>query len=349
MAKDFYKVLGVSRSADDKTIKSAYRKLARKYHPDVNPGDKAAEAKFKEISEANEVLSDPEKRKAYDRFGENYENMSGGGDFGGVNFDFGGGGIGSIFEQFFHTAPAEGSRPKGVEAKDLTKEIIVPLEEIDKGTSRTLSYQVQDSCKSCDGTGFVRLKSSRTCPVCQGSGAQRGMFGMSQPCEGCGGTGKSTLERCPTCSGDGVVLSNKRVEVKIPAGIPEGRKLRVPGRGSVGANGRAGDLYVVVKAEKHFQFERKGDDLETEVPVSLTTAVLGGEVRVPTLRGTLTMKINEGSQPGQTLRLANQGMTKLNSNQRGDLFVKLKIALPKNLTPEQRELFEKMAQAEVKA
>ena len=346
MAKDFYEILGVDRKADDKAIKSSYRKLARKFHPDVNPGDKAAEGKFKEISEAYEVLGDPEKRAAYDRYGSNWEQAS----QGGVDFDIGGGGMGSIFDQIFtQMHHSEGVRPRGAEPKDFMKEVEVTLEEIDSGTVRTLSYQVMDACKSCDGTGFVRTRNSKTCTVCNGSGQMRNIFGMGATCHACNGSGFSNLERCPTCKGEAAVVTNKRVEVKIPAGINEGRKLRVPGRGSIGANGRAGDLYVLIREKPDPRFKRKGDDLETELPISVTQAVLGGEIKIPTLKGSVTMKIPECSQAGQTFRLGNQGLNKLQGSGRGNLFVKLKVVLPKTLTDGERELYQQLSQREVKA
>ncbi len=231
MAKEFYAVLGLKRDADDKAIKAAYRKLARKYHPDVNPGDKSAEAKFKEISEAYEVLGDPDKRKAYDRYGDHWEQAGQVGES--VNFDFGGGGgFGSIFQEMFNQAGggySEGVRPRGVEPKDLSIEVELSLSEIDTGTIRTLSYQVMDACKSCDGTGHVRTRRSQPCSVCSGSGQQRSIFGV-MACQSCGGSGQSSLDACPTCRGAGALTTNKKVEVKIPAGIAEGRKLRVPGK-----------------------------------------------------------------------------------------------------------------------
>ncbi len=345
MAKDFYQILGVDRGADDKTIKSSYRKLARKYHPDVNPGDKAAETKFKEISEAYEVLGDPDKRTAYDRYGSNWEQASQYGGDGGVDF---GGGFGSIFEQIFQqSGGADGARPKGAEPKDLAKELELTLEEIDTGTTRTLSYQVMDSCKTCDGTGYVRTRNSKSCSVCNGTGQMRNIFGMAATCHSCGGGGVSNLERCPTCRGEGTVATNKRVEVKIPAGIREGRKLRVPGRGSVGANGRAGDLYVLIREKPDPRFIRRGDDLEAEVAVPVTRAALGGEIKVNTLHGSVTMKIPECSQTGQAFRLGNQGLTIMNGQGKGNLVVKLKVMMPKSLTETQRELYQQLAATEV--
>lgn len=344
MAKDFYDLLGVSRRADDKEIKSAYRKLARKYHPDVNPNDKAAEAKFKEISAAYEVLSDPEKRKLYDQHGSNWEaahNFGAQPNAGGFNVDFGGGGFESIFENLFSGGGGFGGRQE-VASRDLEKVVEVSLEEVDSGTSRTLTYQAMDACKSCDGTGTVHLSTGRECPNCGGSGRLRNMIGMAQACPVCQGTGKATLESCPTCRGSGTMATTKKVEVKIPAGFPEGKKLRVPGRGVIGTGGRAGDLYVQIRVLPHPRFKRVGENLEVDVDVPFYVAALGGEIKVPTLRTVLSMKIPGGSQGGQTFRLAGQGISKM-GGQRGDLMARLRITVPKNLTPEQRELLEKLA------
>ena len=364
MSKDYYQTLGVAKGADAKEIKSSYRKLARKYHPDVNPNDKSAEAKFKDVSEAYEVLSDPEKRKLYDQFGSNWEhaqNFTGGGG-GGVNmgdFQFRGGGNGAgfenIFEQIFqnmgHTQTGSadpydlsgGMQHQGVPARDLEKPIELTLEEIDAGTKRSLTYQSMDACKTCDGIGAVQLRSARTCPVCGGSGRTKGMLGMSQICQACGGSGSSSTEACPTCKGSGTIATTKKVEVKIPAGISEGKKLRVPGKGVVGSGGRAGDLYVTVKEVPNSVFRRVGDNLEVDAEVPFTTAALGGELKIPTLRGSVTMKIPEGSQSGQTFRLGGQGITKL-GGKRGDLMAKVKITVPKKLTDEQRKLLQQLAE-----
>jgi chaperone protein DnaJ len=351
MPKDYYDTLGVPKNADEKTIKAAYRKLARKLHPDVNPNDKAAETKFKEVSEAYEVLGDADKRKLYDRWGSNWEaaqNMktstSGGGgqtvDFGDLNF--GEGGFGSIFDQFMSAGRTQQSRPRGLQPADVEKVVEIPLEEIDTGTKRTLTYQVNDACKSCEGTGYVRLRSSTTCPVCGGTGETRGLFGMSHPCEACDGTGHSSLERCPTCSGAGGLPTTRKVEVTIPAGITNGKKLRVPGRGSVGANGRAGDLYVIISERPHSRFVRKGDDLEVEIGVPYVIAALGGEIKVPTLGSSLTMKIPECTQSGQTFRLAGKGMSKLGGG-KGNLMAKVRITVPKALSDKERTLLQQIA------
>jgi len=302
MATDYYKVLGVPRGSDEKEIKSAYRKLARKHHPDVNPNDKAAEARFKEIGEAYDVLSDPEKRKLYDQYGSNWEAASQGGvnpeDFGGGFHIPGGGGFESIFEQIFSGGRVGGPRG-GVDfrdfeqsvPKDVEKVVELSLEEVDKGGKRTLTYQTMD--------------------------AQRVRGEVS------------------------TVPTTKKVEVTIPAGIQDGKKLRVPGKGQTGANGKAGDLYVVIKWAEHSKLHWVNDNLEVEVPVSYETAALGGEIHVPTLRNTLSMKIPAGAQSGQSFRLASQGITKLGGS-RGDLMAKIKITVPKPLGDEERKLLEQI-------
>jgi len=306
MAKSYYDLLGVPKGADEKEIKAAYRRLARKYHPDVNPNDKTAEARFKEISEAYEVLSDPEKRPLYDQYGANWEQaqhfggagMGDMGDFTHVNF--GGGGIGEIFEQFF------GGRGGGRvqmdmqdftqgQPQDVEKVIEVPLEEIDKGSVRTLTYQTMD---------VQRLRDQYT-----------------------------------------TVPTTKKVEVKIPAGIADGKKLRVAGKGQAGPNGKAGDLYVVIKWAPHEKFKAAGENLEVEVSVPYTVAALGGEIQVPTLQATRTMKIPEGTQSGQTFRLAGQGVSRLNGT-RSDLMAKIKITVPRKPSEKERELLRQLAELE---
>lgn len=305
MAKDYYQLLGVPRGADEKDIKAAYRKLARKYHPDVNPGDKSAESKFKEISEAYSVLSDPEKRKLYDQYGSNWENpgFAGGGPggAGNINFDMGGEGFGSLFEQIFAGFGGGGGgrvRFQDMEhgqPRDVEKVVEIPLEEIDKGTTRVLTYQTMDGVRMRDQVSTVP--------------------------------------------------GNKKVEVKIPAGIEDGKKLRVPGKGAAGPNGRAGDLYVVIRWKDHPQFKWKEDHLEVEVDVPFTTAALGGEIRVPTLRGTVKMRVPEGTQGNQTFRLAGQGLTRLNGG-RGDLMAKVRITVPKRLSEDQRRLLRQLDELE---
>jgi DnaJ-class molecular chaperone len=314
MAMDYYSTLGVPRNADQKDIKSSYRKLARKFHPDVNPNDKSAEAKFKEVSEAYDVLSDPEKRKLYDQYGSNWEQAQHFGGGGGPNMgdvDFGnfrvGGDVGfeSIFDQIFGGGVRVGRSGTGSVSdfdvfhegapKDVEKVVEVTLEEVDKGSKRTLTYQTMDAHRTPNGISTV-----------------------------------------PT---------TKKVEVTIPAGIPDGKKLRVPGKGVAGANGKAGDLYVIVKWAAHENFRVEADHLETDLSVPYTAAALGGEVRVRTLRGTVSMKIPEGTQSGQVFRLGGQGITKWGGH-RGDLMARIRITVPKKLGERERELLKQIADLE---
>lgn len=351
MAKDFYAVLGVSRGADEKDIKSAYRKLARKFHPDVNPNDPTAEAKFKEIGAAYEVLGDPEKRALYDQYGHNWEAVrQSGGQPGGADFDFnfgGGGGFETIFETFFRDGGMGGAgEARAVAPRDVERTIELSLDEIATGTKRTLTYQSLDACKSCDGTGTIQLRSARDCLNCGGTGRTRNVFGLGGPCPVCAGTGKSSLESCPTCQGAGTMATTKKVEIKIPAGFPEGKKLRVPGRGVMGTGGRAGDLYVSIKEIPHDRFVRNGDILEVEIEVPFYVAALGGEIKVPTLTSSLKMTIPAGSQSGQKFRLAEQGMAKMDGK-KGDLVAKLKITVPKHLSDRQKELLRQFSESEV--
>ncbi len=305
MAKNFYELLGISKSADEKEIKTAYRRLARKYHPDVNPNDKSSEARFKEISEAYEVLGDSEKRKLYDQFGSNWDQVPNfsQGAAPDAQFNFGGAGFENLFEQFFTGRPGSrgGSPFEDMEAsrpRDVEKVVEISLEEVDAGAKRTLTYQ------TIDGT---RLR--------------------------------DTVSSVPT---------TKKVEVKIPAGIPDGKKLRVPGKGAAGANGKAGDLYVVIKWANHLKFKPADDHLEVEVPISYTTAALGGEIKVPTLRSTVTMKIPAGTQSGQIFRLGSQGLMKM-SGHRGDLMARMKITVPKLLSDSEKKLLQQIADLEAVA
>ena len=302
---DFYQILGVPRTADDKEIKTAYRKLARKLHPDVNPGDKNAESRFKEVSEAHEVLGDPEKRKLYDSYGSQWEHAKQVRDQGGdpdfSNVHFGNmGGFGSIFEQFFGGGAGQSGnfRMQDMEAtqpRDVEREVELSLEEIDSGCTRTLTYQTLDAQQT-----------------------------------------RGQVATVPT---------TKKVEVKIPPGIGDGKKLRVPSKGHAGVGGRAGDLYVVIRWAKHPKFKPVGENIEVEVPVSYTAAALGGEISIPTLRKSMSMKIPAGSQSGQVFRLSGQGITKLGGG-KSDLMARLKITVPKILTNEQKELLTKLSQLE---
>jgi len=318
--KDYYTILGVGRGAPEKEIKQAYRRLARKYHPDVNPGDKSAEAKFKEINEAHEVLSDPEKRKKYDQFGDQWQYAdqfakAGQGaqrDFGKggayTTFDFGDlGDLGDIFSgafQGFGTGSGTGrraARPRSIEHP-----VDVTLEEAYQGTKRVIQLQAEE------------------------------------PCPTCGGTGRVGRARCSTCGGAGRLLKPRRLEVKIPAGVGDGSKVRIAGQGSQGYSGSKGDLYLVVRVLPHQVFERKGDDLHTEVAIPLAAAMLGGEVAVPTLKGKVALKVPPETQNGKVFRLAGQGMPHLNDSSHGDLFARIKVLLPTRLTPQEKQLFEQL-------
>lgn len=336
--KDYYKLLGVDKKASDKEIKSAYRKLARKYHPDVNPGDKSAESKFKDINEAHAVLTDPEKRKKYDTLGPDWEKRyttarpgaggytytttGGAADFsdffetlfggqrtaspggsGGFDFD-----IGSIFGRGRSARRA----PAPQQGSDVDQPIDITLEEAFRGVERAFSVQTSQTCPTCRGTGLLN----------------------------------DTL--CPTCRGAGTVPKTKRLEVKIPAGVREGSRVRVPGEGNPGeAGGKAGNLYLLVHVLPHDRFRREGDDLHVDLSVPVTTLVLGGEVEIPTMDGRVTMRVPAASQNGRVMRLAGQGMPALKNGTRGNLYVKLNASLPTTLDERQRDLFRQLAQAGV--
>jgi DnaJ-class molecular chaperone len=336
MAQDYYELLGVKRGAGDKEIRRAFRKLARQYHPDVNQGDKQAEAKFKEINAAYEVLSDEDKRKKYDKYGDRWqfadqieemERQQGAGvrfgrgngfDDGAYSYSFEGsaedlGDLGSLFGNLF----GRGRRgaPMHRRGDDVEYSVEVTLEEAFAGTQRVLQVQSQEPCPACSGTGVV---------------------------------GQAT---CQSCNGHGVVLAPKRIEVKVPAGVQTGSRVRVSGEGQPGmGGGTAGDLFLVVTVRPHRLFERKGDDLYVEVEVPLTEAVLGGEAHVPTPKGSrLALRIPPETQNGRQFRLAGQGMPHLSSSRRGDLYAKVKVVLPTGLNDEQRALFERLAEVRGKA
>ncbi|MBN1374763.1 MAG: J domain-containing protein, partial [Dehalococcoidia bacterium] len=327
--KDYYNILGIPRNAADKDIKAAYRRLARKYHPDVNPGDKAAEARFKEINEAFEILSDTGKRKKYDQYGSDFENAeafaraqqqarqqqqsrtysrSGGNpfttyetsDMGDLNEVFE-----SLFKGFGGTGTRTGARRAPRRGQDLEHGIEMTLEEAFNGTRRVLELQSEQVCSTCQGVGRIK-----------------------------NGT-------CSQCGGAGRIIRPRRLEVKIPAGVKDGSRVRVAGEGNPGAGGPNGDLYLVVKVASHPIFKREGDDLQVEVPVSMVTAVLGGEVQVPTLKGSkLALRIPAETQNGKIFKLGGQGMPRLNATIRGDMMAKITVVLPTHLTEKERNLFE---------
>ncbi|MGQ9524567.1 MAG: molecular chaperone DnaJ [Armatimonadota bacterium] len=350
--KDYYEILGVPRNATEKEIKQAYRRLARKYHPDVNPGNKQAEEKFKEISEAYEVLSDKEKRAKYDQFGEYWKQASQQAEAGwtggftrpgdtGAGFDLGF----DLFETLFGGRRGQTAAQAEAPGRDVEQEIEVTLEEAFSGTTKHLTLTLQDTCTACRGTGDQPGAPSRPCPSCQGSGKAAGIAGLlGQACDRCGGRGLVTYQRCATCGGSGWVHRQRRIEVKIPPGVDNGSRIRLAGEGMAGnAGGRRGDLYLIVRVRPHPTFERKGDDLYLEVPITFPEAALGAEITIPTINGRAKMKVPPGTQSGQSFRLAGMGMPRLNGAGRGDQIVKLHVVVPRNLTTRERELVRELA------
>jgi molecular chaperone DnaJ len=356
--KDYYKILGISKTASEKEIKQAYRKLARKYHPDVNPGDKPSEERFKEVSEAYEVLSDKEKRAKYDQFGEQWQYAQQGGGTGpggftyqtygpsGQDLNFDAGGF-DLFETLFGERARGGRRSNApARGEDLQYEIEVPLEEAYHGGSRTFTVTAPEVCPTCHGSGAQPGTEMKQCPVCKGTGRRRSIAGISlpgDPCERCGGTGQIPEKACTTCRGSGRVERQKRVEVKIPKGVYEGAKVRVAGQGSPGPNGGSpGDLLLHVRMKPNPMFERKEDDLYVDLPVTFAEAALGGEVQVPTIPGKVTATLPPGIQSGQSLRLTGLGMPHLRGGGSGDLYARVKVAVPRNLTDQERDLIRQL-------
>jgi len=359
MAKrNYYEVLGLKKGASESEIKKAYRKLARKYHPDVNPGDKKAEERFKEISEAYEVLSDPEKRKKYDLYGDqsfqsgfdpfrSYHKSGGFGgfDFQGVNFEdafsHGFEGFGDIFSDFFGQRKRTNERVP-TKGADIQYAMEISFEDAIKGLSTEITVQRNSSCELCNGSGINRGSQRQICPECHGTGQKkmgRGPFSFSQTCGQCKGSGSWNPNPCNKCSGSGIVLKTERITVKIPPGVDTGSKVRVAGKGEVGKyGGPPGDLYIITKVRPHPTFERRGDNIYCVIPITVTEAVLGSQITVPTIDGNVTMKIPEGTQSGQVFRLANKGVPKLKENKRGDQFIEVKIVVPKNLDERSKQL-----------
>jgi molecular chaperone DnaJ len=354
MAKrDYYEILGVARSATPDELKKAYRKLAIQHHPDKNPGNKESEEKFKELSEAYECLSNPQKRQAYDQFGHAAQGMGGGP--GAQGFDFSQmGGFGDIFGDIFNEVFGQtrgGGGPRGTRAargSDLRYNMKVGFEEAAFGCEKVINIPKESGCKSCNGTGAKAGSTPETCRTCNGGGEirfQQGFFTLSKTCPDCGGTGSLIKNKCPDCHGQGRKAETARISVKVPAGIDTGQKLKLRGEGEAGMNGGpAGDLYVVIEVAQHPFFRREGDDVHLDVPVSFTAATLGGEIDAPTLDGTVKIKIPAGTQNQKRFRLKGKGIMSLQSRQRGDQYVTVAVEVPTKLTDEQRQLLEKFAQ-----
>lgn len=347
MAKqDYYELLGVSRSASVDEIKKAYRKLARKYHPDANPDDPNAETKFKEISEAYVVLSDPEKRANYDRFGHAGADGQGFGGFNGFG-DFGG--LGDIFEMFFG---GTGRRRTGPEkGADVRADLELTLNEAAFGLEREIKVARTETCGTCGGSGAAAGSKPATCSACNGSGqvqyAQNTPFGrivQSHPCDRCRGTGKIIEKPCPTCRGTGQTRRTRSIKVKIPPGVDSGSRLRVAGEGEAGTRGGPrGDLYVYIHVKPHKVFKREGDDLICEMPVSFVQAALGDELEVPTLEGTAKLKVPEGTQSGTIFRMKGKGVPNVSGFGRGDQHVLVKVVTPTKLSEKQKSLLKEFS------
>jgi molecular chaperone DnaJ len=348
---DLYAVLGVDRKVSDEDLKKAYRKLARKYHPDRNPDDKQAEERFKEISAAYDVLGDPEKRKAYDR-GEG-PFAPGGSGFEGFDFgSFGGGSMSDILSNLFGGGGGPGtgragSRPRSERGRDLESEISISFEQAMQGAQVPIAVTASTTCPTCSGTGAKPGTSPTVCPRCEGRGIElkgQGMFSISQPCTRCGGSGTIIEDPCPTCHGSGAVASTKRYRVNIPAGVSDGSRVRLAGKGEAGRRGGPpGDLYVITRVAPSPVFTRKGEHLEVEVPLTIPEALAGADVEVPTLRGRKTLRVKPGTKHGAVQRLRGEGPPKLRGEGHGDIHYRFVLDLPTKLTKEQEEAVEALS------
>ncbi|MDR1026584.1 MAG: molecular chaperone DnaJ [Lactobacillus sp.] len=353
---DYYKVLEVERTATGEEIKKSFRRLAMKFHPDKNPGDKECEEKFKYMCEAYEVLKDEQKRAAYDRYGHDAFAQgggfgSGGNPFGGFEFNFGSGGFSSIFEDIFSEFMGGGPRRGGGSGRasyakhgeDLRYDIKITLEEAYSGTEKEIKYKSTSACEKCHGHGTKDGKEPPVCQHCNGTGQtrrQQGPFIMQAQCPNCGGKGRAVKDPCPECSGHGEISRDRNLKIKIPAGIEHATRMRISGEGEAGLRGgQNGDLYVFVTVKNHKIYDREGANLFTEVPISFAKAALGGTITLPSIDGEeIEVKIEEGSQYGKQIRVKNHGMNVLNSTRKGDLYVSLKVETPVKLTERQKEI-----------
>jgi molecular chaperone DnaJ len=346
VAESLYETLGVPKNASQDEIKKAYRKLVREVHPDRNPG---SEERFKEVQGAYDVLSDPEKRKQYDRFGSaNGRAGAGpGAGAGGTTFDFSDFDLGDIFGGLFN----RGGRPqqqaqRGQRGNDVEVEVRVSFEDALRGVQTTVPVQLELACHTCHGTGAAPGTAPTVCPQCNGSGVvatSQGLFALQQPCPRCHGMGSIVETPCPTCHGSGRERRTKRYTVKIPAGVKDGTRIKLKGKGEAGYGGApAGDLYVVTRVEPSKIYERRGDDLVVTVPVSFSTAALGGTVEAPTPEGAVSLKIPAGTEDGKLLRIKGRGAPRLKGDGNGDVLARVRIAVPKRVNKKQRELLEQL-------
>ncbi|NDC60594.1 MAG: molecular chaperone DnaJ [Betaproteobacteria bacterium] len=341
--RDFYEILGIPKNASDDDIKKSYRKLAMKYHPDRNQGDASAEVKFKEAKEAYEMLSDPEKRSAYDQYGHagvdpNMRGAAGAGGFGGFGESFG-----DIFGDIFGQARRQqGGGRQVFRGNDLSYAMEVTLEEAAAGKKTEIRIPSYDECDTCHGTGAKPGTSAKTCGTCQGQGVvqmRQGFFSVQQTCPHCRGSGKIITDPCSPCHGEGRIKRQKTLEIAIPAGIDDGMRIRSTGNGEPGTNGGPpGDLYIEIRLKKHEVFQRDGDDLHCAVPISFTTAALGGEISVPTLNGEAAIDLPEGTQTGKQFRLRGKGIKGVRASFPGDLYCHITVETPVKLTEHQRKL-----------
>ncbi|GFN34713.1 molecular chaperone DnaJ [Tepidimicrobium xylanilyticum] len=347
--KDYYEILNVSRDATQEEIKASFRKLAKKYHPDLNPNDKEAERKFKEINEAYEVLGDPEKRRRYDTFGPDGVNGQG-------NFSEGFGGFNDIFDDIFDIFGGgfgrTSSRRRGpVRGADLRYNLDLEFEEAVFGIEKEILVRKMDVCSTCHGSGVKPGTHKETCSRCNGTGEVRyaqqtpfGQFVRVATCDQCGGTGEFIREKCSTCSGTGKEMKSKKIKVKVPAGVDTGSVISIRGEGEAGENGGpSGDLFIYINVKEHEIFKRKGNDIYLTIPISFTDAALGAEIEIPTLEGTETFTIPEGTQPGTRFKLRNKGVPNVKGIGKGDLYVKVEVKVPKKLTERQKELLREFA------
>ena len=341
--RDCYEVLGLSRDASEKEVKKAYKRLAMKYHPDRTKGDDALEEKFKEVKEAYEILSDPQKKAAFDQYGHDGVNQQGQGGGG-----FGGGGFDDIFGDIFGGGRRGGGQQRAQQGSDLRYNMELTLEEAVKGISKEIQIPTLVHCEQCNGSGAKKGTDSKTCGTCHGQGQvqmRQGFFAVQQTCPTCHGTGQIISDPCNSCHGQGRVEKTKTLSVKIPAGVDTGDRIRLSGEGEAGAHGApAGDLYVQVSVREHPIFVREANNLYCEVPIGFTTAALGGEIEVPTLDGRAKLKIPPESQTGKMFRMRGKGVKSVRSGAVGDLICKVVIETPVNLNERQRELLEELEQ-----
>lgn len=358
--RDYYEVLGVQKTASDDEIKSAFRQAAKKYHPDLHPDDKEAEAKFKEVNEAYEVLSNPDKRQKYDQFGHAaFDPTAGAGSYSSWS-GFGGGGtspfsgFGDIFSDLFGGgASARSSSAYGpVRGENLRQSITLTFEEAAFGCEKELQYRREENCSVCGGTGAAKGTKPQTCSACGGTGQIRrqqstilGVMQTTVPCSACGGTGQIIKDPCTSCGGKGRVKNIVKRSIRIPAGIDDGQTIRISGGGDDGFRGGShGDMMVTIRVKAHKHFLRDGADIHQSITIPVTTAILGGKVQIPTLEKDVELTIPEGTQSQKTFRMKGLGIKKLNSNEKGDMYINVTVEIPKKLTEKQREIVKRLAE-----